>query len=436
MITALKEILIYNKSAAFNLNSLNTNIKNKINKILRINPATGSSYQIWSPNAGVFQFSALTCDGLYIIESNSVDFNLSNDNSSDGLVKLNNYDKNICSITSTPTPTPTPTSTPTQGCCVSKLENSTAIACDNSGTKLISTFDSTNGIGGGDISISNDGGNSWTTVTSTGKQNFRYALSSDNGLVLVAVASFGYIYVSNDGGITWSQKGLAKNWSGVACSSDGAKIMAVENQEGLFYISTDSGATWVAKQPFGSVPLSSVACSSDGQKIIVAARGIFNPTIGEITTGGGYIYTSNDGGTTWTTSNNSSGVGWWWKVSCSADGTKLSAITYASTPGPQSGLYISSDGGQTWTQSRSTDKQWYTILCSSDGNILIAGTAGAVTDGYLHISYNFGTTWTELPCAGNQPDINWWTSIAMSENNKVFASNRIAVYNLSNCVFL
>lgn len=99
MINYLKETLIYNSKNAFNLNSLSANIKSKIDKILRVNPSTGSSYQIWSPNAGVLQFSALSCGEIYVIESNTINYNISNN--------LVVYDVNLCAPNPTPTPTPT-----------------------------------------------------------------------------------------------------------------------------------------------------------------------------------------------------------------------------------------------------------------------------------------------------------------------------------------
>lgn len=73
-----KEVLIYNSTIAFNLNSLTSTIKTKIDKIVRVNPSTGLSYQIWSLKNGVFQFSALECGNIYIVESSEIGYNLSN----------------------------------------------------------------------------------------------------------------------------------------------------------------------------------------------------------------------------------------------------------------------------------------------------------------------------------------------------------------------
>lgn len=89
MIIFQKQRLIYNNVNPFNLNSLPSNIKNKIDKIIRINPSTGASYQIWSPSTNVVQFSSLNCGTIYTIESNSTDYNISDD--------LIVYDINLCS---------------------------------------------------------------------------------------------------------------------------------------------------------------------------------------------------------------------------------------------------------------------------------------------------------------------------------------------------
>lgn len=116
MIQYSKEILIYRGNIAFNLNSLLSSIKNKIDKILRVNPVTGASYQVWAPGVGVYQFSSLNCGEIYVIESNSINYEISNN--------LIYYNTNLCSdilptptttktLTPTPTPTRTPTATPT-----------------------------------------------------------------------------------------------------------------------------------------------------------------------------------------------------------------------------------------------------------------------------------------------------------------------------------
>lgn len=211
MISALKEILIYNKSAPTNLNSLNSTVKNKIDKIFRVNPNTGSSYQVWSPQAGVLQFAGLVCDGIYIIESNSINFNLSNDNSNDGLANLANYNKNICSpsqtitptptqnvsITATPTTTPTRTITPTntQTLTNTPTPTSTPIIFDNVGSLLSWGFNTVGQLGNGSTTLKTTpyaiDNNSWAMV-STGI-NHTAAIKADGTLWTWGSNSFGQL---------------------------------------------------------------------------------------------------------------------------------------------------------------------------------------------------------------------------------------------------
>jgi hypothetical protein len=74
-----------------------------------------------------------------------------------------------------------------------------------------------------------------------------------------------HIYVSNNSGQTWTAKGPALDWRGIAMSDDGTIMAAV----GLFtpvYVSTNSGQNWTAKGP--SHYWESIAMSADGGKMI------------------------------------------------------------------------------------------------------------------------------------------------------------------------
>ena len=63
--------------------------------------------------------------------------------------------------------------------------------------------------------------------------------SSADGTKLVAVDNApGYIYTSNDAGVTWSQRGTSQAWRSVASSADGTTLLAVVNN-GFLYTSTN-----------------------------------------------------------------------------------------------------------------------------------------------------------------------------------------------------
>ena len=52
------------------------------------------------------------------------------------------------------------------------------------------------------------------------------------------VTNVGYIYVSNDFGITWTQKGISESWKAISISSDG-KYQTACVYNGYIYRSSD-----------------------------------------------------------------------------------------------------------------------------------------------------------------------------------------------------
>ena len=131
-----------------------------------------------------------------------------------------------------------------------------------------------------------------------------------------------------------------------------------------------------------------IACSADGTKLAA------------ITYGYG-IYLSTDTGTTWT---NSSAFDYDWNgIASSADGTKLAAVSQ------HNGIYTSTDSGATWTASSApTTNTWHSITSSADGRKL-----AAVVDsgGGIYTSTDSGTSWTVTSAINN-----YWESIASSSD--------------------
>ena len=104
----------------------------------------------------------------------------------------------------------------------------------------------------GNIYISNNSGNSWIEVTSTGggKQWRGIAMSSD-GIKIIAAVWNGNIWTStvndnadvDDSVYVWTENtltGVERNWENMAMSSDG-KIVAAATYGGNIWISNDSG---------------------------------------------------------------------------------------------------------------------------------------------------------------------------------------------------
>ena len=109
------------------------------------------------------------------------------------------------------------------------------MAINGDGSKLFAAAQN------GFIYRSTNGGSSWTELGLS--KNWRAIASSQNGNILVAAAFGGNLYTSVDGGNTWTARELERNWSAVSISDDGsAMVTSVGN--GSIYVSNDTGATW------------------------------------------------------------------------------------------------------------------------------------------------------------------------------------------------
>ncbi len=178
------------------------------------------------------------------------------------------------------------------------------------------------------VYISNDNGNTWTTVTSglelqSGNNNKWVSICCSRDFQkIAALRTSGYIYISQDYGITWTKKPLPSgivfpppdgiyhnNYNGyeICGSSTLSVIYAIIYQypdvnSNILLVSTNSGNTWSKKNftitdIFGYNTLAtSICCSSDGTKL-----GIGGPdNIG--------ILTSTNYGNTFTVNSQVSGT--------------------------------------------------------------------------------------------------------------------------------
>jgi hypothetical protein len=183
--------------------------------------------------------------------------------------------------------------------------------------------------GGGTVSSSvarsDDNGLTWTYFSALPNLAWATVRASADGTI-VAASTVGaspadYIWISRDGGATWtssSSAGLSSTtgraW-GLAMSSDGQRIVAINGRSaGTVYTSSDAGQTWTLLSL--NVPYSrGVVSSYDGQRVVIV-QGLVLPT------GTGYIFTSTDFGATWVERRN---VLDWNFVASSGDGTVLLA---------------------------------------------------------------------------------------------------------------
>ena len=77
--------------------------------------------------------------------------------------------------------------------------------------------------------------------------------SSSDGSCLIAAENNGGLYTSPDSGVTWTERGTRRNWTGAGVSGDGGTFVALDGG-GFIYVSTGttgSSATSIAGD-FGS----------------------------------------------------------------------------------------------------------------------------------------------------------------------------------------
>jgi len=134
---------------------------------------------------------------------------------------------------------------------------------------------------------------------------------SSNGQYIVAAVDNAKLVYSSDGGNTFVQTGLSKNWISVTSSDDGNIVYATSQLLVGVYKSTDNGQSFSLTNAPTTVEYEAIACSSDGRRIILAS------TYGK-------TYISEDYGSSWTEQTN--GPSTCSNVAISADGLKVYSI--------------------------------------------------------------------------------------------------------------
>ena len=250
---------------------------------------------------------------------------------------------------------------------VTKIPNSRlirGICCSSNGMNVAFADSSFDG-GTGYVWTSTDGGATFTRQGAAGIRVWRTIACDISGTKLVTAnfATGGYIYTSNDSGVTWTERtgaGTAQ-WYGVACSADGTKIAAASNNAGRVWVSLDSGATWTqsVNSFFPNFALN-LACTPDFSKLYLASSG------------GKALSISTNNGLNW------SGLGapsrTYRTIRASNDGTVIVAVVDG-----VEGSVISTDSGATWSTLPNTALQpFYGAAISSDGSMVLLSTWGGI----------------------------------------------------------
>lgn len=257
------------------------------------------------------------------------------------------------------------------------------------------------------------------------------------------------VYLSYDFGRTWKNTFVTYSnpdeaWTYVAISIDGNTLMAVQQYIGL-YISINGGSTWT-KSPVDAAITSpsfgGLACNAYGSTIIVAiSKTIYYSTNGGNTfakskstdswhslfssqagssmfAASSSLWRSTDGGYSWRATSLPKGN--WNSVAMSYDGKRVVAAAggYEYSDYPTGGIYLSQDGGNTWTlSSASKYLNWKSVVSDQSGQHLQAAAAGAG----IYASVDYGKTWTLTAAPTAQ-----WKTITMDSSGLLSATGLIS----------
>jgi hypothetical protein len=225
----------------------------------------------------------------------------------------------------------------------------------------------------GNIWKSVDYGESWTSLSSIGYENWSSISCQYNpiGSIFVGVTiDNGSIYTSHDSGVTWMNTlfDTSRKWKSISINYNGSIITAVATNDKI-YISNDSGNTWQTDYKWRSISTN----KTNGNYSLALVEN-------------GYLYISNNSGTDWVkgnTQNVNKITRNWRSTYVSDDGSKMSAVVYGGN------IWQSFDYGNSWIDNNIT-QNWTFISGYLNGTNQLAG-------GYNGNIYKYDTgIWNEI----------------------------------------
>jgi len=206
------------------------------------------------------------------------------------------------------------------------------------------------GSGKGDgLFKSTNGGETWQTVAGFRNQSILDISFDPADHRTIWVATFWYVYKSEDGGSTWirfdpgRQDGYSYYWSLAIDPSDSNTVYVgtagydASDDYARVYKTTDGGATWQATSLIADHNVVGFAINPQNTQEIWAVTGPIWVTEGS-------IYRSQDGGASWSEINTGFEPGWFYSVVINPQNP---SIVYV---GGENGLYRTRDGGESWSQ--------------------------------------------------------------------------------------
>ncbi|HWF43152.1 MAG TPA: T9SS type A sorting domain-containing protein [Candidatus Kapabacteria bacterium] len=274
-------------------------------------------------------------------------------------------------------------------------------------------------VGGIELWSSTNLGQTWQHISSLPTCTIRdiYFYDRLNGLV---GTEEGNVYLTRDGGTTWTSILTGLNFWNVRFNGSAQIIHAAGKDDGKFYTSTDAGGSW--RSVSFSAQSGRFALSRNGS-IYLFSSDVFNASTRA------WINVSSDYGVTW--SANSAYVdGDSYTIavdSCDANRWYITNEDYVSTNDNRSQIFVTSDGGASWQPTDSHNVPYYSGSFSSTSRVLYAGTtddraATFTVSREVRRSVDKGVTWQDI----GGPSVGWDSrAICAVNDNTVFALDTI-----------
>ena len=256
------------------------------------------------------------------------------------------------------------------------------------------------------ISYSGDYGKNWTNITTSSAEEWKFIAMSSTGQYQTVSTSGSSIYNSTTFGKSWFKNSTSFTYTckSISISASGMyQSLCTNNSSGSGYIytSNDYGVTWTRNTTSSlNKPWTSINISKSGQYQTVC-YGSYGTSYGE-------IYVSSSYGNIWrkivfsNTTNN-------WQVVCVSDSGQYQTANNSSY------IWISNDYGNTWTQISETGSSSYngttSLSMSSSGQYQVG--AGS-SNYYIIYSSDYGNTWGYIDTITD----NTITSISMSSSGQ------------------
>ena len=284
----------------------------------------------------------------------------------------------------------------------------------------------------GHLRVSSDAGATWTISNIPTGQAWAsvvikrrpYPSPGAGAVSIVAVATGGGIYRSDDAGVKWTElvsanAGISlsgRQWQSVTTDQLGTVVAAAILNGPIYRTGTPGlGTSVISDWQAGTLEGASTALVRPWRALAASADAVVMVAASE----NGEVYISTDAGRTWALRNVTVGGGTvvsaWHRVAMSDDGNTI-AISGRSN----SALYVSRDRGLNWVQSPAPTGDYTALAMSADGQV-IGGTltngVGNPSIGSVQISRDGGASFAAVSPPGQDRN---WRALAMSGDGHQF----------------